>query len=132
MHIWSIPITSEALLNASKTVLDNRNLKAKEKKDRAEKLHDIKVKAVESYDLQLSGAIVTVSIYANILKYVLIATKSDDTMSLFKNKVEMENRLKPTDNWMDLITKLNTEMEETFRPNKNTAENTDIDKTVWR
>ena len=43
-------LTSDALLGASKTVLDNRNLKAKEKENlAAQNLLDTKLKAIVSY-----------------------------------------------------------------------------------
>ena len=45
-------ITSEALLSASRTVLVNRNAKAKDKQDgAAQKSQDFKLKAAESYDV---------------------------------------------------------------------------------
>ena len=87
MHTGSMLIISEALFSASSTVLDNRNSKTKEKQDgAAQKLQDFKLKAVDSYDIFKSGAFVTVVMYTSMLKYALIATKSGDTMSSFKNK----------------------------------------------
>ena len=86
MHTGSMLITSEAILSASRTVLDNRNSKTKENQDRAvKKLQDFKLKAVESYDVFKSGAFVTVVMYTSMLKYALIATKSGGTTSSFKN-----------------------------------------------
>ena len=100
MHTGSILITSEALLSASRTVLDNRNAKAKENQDgAAQKLQDFKLKSAKSYDVFKSGAFVTVVIYTSMLKYTLIATKSGDTISSFKNKADIESRLKSIDNW---------------------------------
>ena len=52
MHTGSMLITSEALLSASRTVLVNRNAKAKDKQDgAAQKLQDFKLKSAESYDV---------------------------------------------------------------------------------
>ena len=87
MHTRSMFITSEAILSASRIVLDNRNAKAKNKQDgAAQKLQDFKLKAEQSYDVFKSGAFVTVVMYTSMLRYALIATKSGDTMSSFKNK----------------------------------------------
>ena len=58
-----------------------------------------------------------------MLKYALIATKSWDTMSSFKNKADIESTLKSIDNWEDLFKNLRTGIKETRKPN----ENTDID-----
>ena len=125
MHTGSILITSEALLSASRTVLVNRNAKAKDKQDgAAQKLQDFKLKSAESYDLFKSRAFVTVVMYTSMLKYALIATKSGDTMSSFQNKADIESRLKSIDNWEDLFTKLKTGIKETHKP----TENTDIDE----
>ena len=77
MHTGSMFITSEAILSASRIVLDNRNAKAKEKQDgSALKLQDFKLKAAKSYDVFKSGAFVTVVMYTSMLKYSFIATKS--------------------------------------------------------
>ena len=85
-------LTSDALLSASKTVLDNRNLKAKEKEDgAAQKLLDNKKKAIDSYNLFKSGAKVTVAMWTCMLKYILIATNSEDTLSSFKPKKDIES-----------------------------------------
>ena len=117
-------ITSEALLIASMTVLDNINAKAKYKQDRAaQKLQDFKLKPAERYDAFKSGAFVTVVMYTSMLKYALIVTKSGDTMPSFKNKSDKESRLKSIDNWEDLFTKLKIGIKETHKP----TENTDID-----
>ena len=125
MHTGSILIIPEALLSASRTVLDNRNAKAKDKQEgTAQKLQDFKLKAAESYDVFKSGPFVTVVMYTSMLKYALIATKSGDTMSSFKNKVDIESRLKSIYNWEDLFTKIKTGKKETHKP----TENTDIDK----
>ena len=90
MHTGSMLITSEALLSASRTVLDNRNAKAKDKQyGAAQKLQDFKLKSAESYDVFKSGAFVTVVMYKSMLKYALISTKSGDTMSSFNNKADI-------------------------------------------
>ena len=103
MHSGSMLITSEALLSASRKVLDNRNEKAKEKQYvSAQKLQDFKFKAAESYDIFKSGDFFTVVMYTSMLKYDLITTKSGDTMPSFKNKAGIEIRLKSIDNWEDL------------------------------
>ena len=116
-------LTSDVLLSASKTVLDNRNLKAKEKEDgAAQKLMVRKLKAIESYKVFKSGAKVTVAMWTCMLKYILIATKSEDTISSFKTKKDIESRLKSTDNWEDLMTELKTEIKDTNK----TIDNTDI------
>ena len=61
MHTGSMLITSEALLCVSRTVLDNRNTKAKEKQYGGDlKLQYFKLKAAESYEALKSGAFVTV------------------------------------------------------------------------
>ena len=94
MHTGSVLITPETLLSASRKVLDNINEKSKEKQDRAaQKLQDFKLKAAESYDVFKRGAFVTVVMYTSMLKYALIATKSGDTMSSFKNKADIERSL---------------------------------------
>ena len=86
------------------------------------------MKAAESYDVFKSGTFVTVVMYTSMLKYALIATKSGDNMSSFKNKADIERRLKSIDNWEELFTKFKTGMKETNKP----TENTDIDKKTWR
>ena len=63
-----------------------------------------------------------------MLKYALIVTKSGNTMSSFKNKADIESRLKSIDNWEDLFTKIKTGIKETHNP----TENTDIDKKTRR
>ena len=90
-------------------MLDNRNAKAKEKQERADQgLQDFKLKAADSYEVFKIRAFVTAVMYTSMLKYALIATKSGDTMSSFKNKADTESRLKSIDNWEDLFTKLKT------------------------
>ena len=61
-----------------------------------------------------------------MLKYALIATKLGDTMSSFKNKADIESRLKSIYNWEDLFTNLNTGIKDTHKP----TENTDINKNT--
>ena len=51
--------------------------------------------------------------YTLMLKYALIATKPGDTMSSFKNKADIESRLKSIDNWENLFTKIKTGIKET-------------------
>ena len=106
-------------------MLDNRNAKDKEKQDGAsKKLQDFKLKAAESYDVFKSGAFVTVVMYTLMLKYALIATKSGDNISSFKNKTDIDIRLRSIDNWEDLFKNLKTGIKETHKP----TENTEIDK----
>ena len=76
------------------------------------------MKAAESYDVFKIGAFITVVMYTLMLKHDLIATKSGDTMSSFKNKADTESRLKPIYNWEDLFTKLKTAIKDTHKPTK--------------
>ena len=55
-----------------------------------------------------------------MLKYALIATKPGGTMSSFKNKSDIQSRLKSIDNWEDLFTKIKTVIKETHKPTENT------------
>ena len=66
--------------------------------------------------------------YTSTLKYDLVATKSGDTMSSFKNKADIQSRLKSIDNWEDLFTKPKTGIKEAHKP----TENTHIDKKTGR
>ena len=86
------------------------------------------MKAAESYDVFKIGAFITVVMYTLMLKHALIATKSGDTMSSFKNKSDKESRLKLIDNWEDLFTNIKTVIKVTHKP----TENTDIDKKTRR
>jgi len=68
-------ITSDALLSASKQVIDNRNKKQQDKNDKdLEKVQVTKTKALAAYDTFKKGEKTTAAMYNDILKYLLVAT----------------------------------------------------------
>ena len=110
MNTGSMLITSDALLSASKQVLDNRNKKQQAQNDKAlEKVQVAKTKALVAYDTFKKGNKDTGAMYNDMLKYLLVATESSDKMSSFKSKVDTKNRLIQTDNWEDIFIKLKAE-----------------------
>lgn len=80
-------ITSDALLSASKQVLDDRNVKKQDKADKEEyKLEETKSKDIAAYDTFKKGDKVIAALWNDVLNYILIATESSDKISSFKNK----------------------------------------------
>ena len=87
MNTCSMLITSDALLSASKQVLDNRNKKQQDKTDKdLEKVQVTKTKSLAVYDIFKKGEKTTAAMYNDMLKYLLVATESSDKISSFKNK----------------------------------------------
>ena len=66
------------------------------------------MKAIDSYNTFKSGGKVTVGMYLNTLKYLLITTKSKDVMPSYKKKKEIVNRIMITDNLEEEFIKLKT------------------------
>ena len=118
MNTGSMLITSDALLSASKQVLDNRNKAKQDKVDKeSDKAESIKLKAIEAYDVfkasTSKGDKTSVATYTKMLKYLLVATESSDKISSFKTKTQIMARIMDIDKWEDVFLKLKGEREVT-------------------